>query len=86
MVSIVLAFSFYGRGDATGGASFFDLIFSGSGMKLKMFYPIGLLRSGKHYMLSNPLISVLAKIIDPLSRLPVIRDIFVNDIFVLLTK
>ena len=57
-----------------------------TGMTIEMLYPIGLLRSGKHYMLSNPLISVLAKIIDPLSRLPVIRDIFVNDIFVLLTK
>ena len=53
-------------------------------LNCKILYPIGLFRGGNHYLLSSLLIRVLSKIVDPISKLPVVRNLLVNDLFALI--
>ncbi len=51
-----------------------------------MLYPVGLLRGGNYYLFSHSITKQLSKLIDPVSKLPVISNILMNDVYALVRR
>ena len=57
-----------------------------AGFNCQFKWKVGLLREGRHLLTGSSFLKVSAKIIDPISKLPLIRNIMVNDLYLIVSK